>query len=115
MNMLCKHCDKNFLGKTSSALRSHQSRCSVNPTKVKHYCETCSRGFASAQGLKGHTVLNSCVKIEGVYAPFPEGKFDVVLMDPPFRYANNGQQTPGVASKHYPVLSLKELKVGQVP
>lgn len=45
--------------------------------------------------------------------PLPEGKYDVIYLDPPWQYSNSG--ISGAADNHYPTMSIEELSELRIP
>lgn len=56
-----------------------------------------------------------------IFAPLPNGKFDIFYADPPWDYkgqtqhAGKGKTNTGGAAKHYPTITLPQLKMLPVP
>jgi len=47
----------------------------------------------------------------GLFGPFPDGKYNVIVVDPPWKYKRGKSSVSGAADRHYRCLSLPELKV----
>lgn len=45
--------------------------------------------------------------------PVPEGKFNVIYIDPPWQYDNSG--ISGAAENHYPTMSMEEMQKIEIP
>jgi N6-adenosine-specific RNA methylase IME4 len=51
--------------------------------------------------------------IKNIPKPVPEGKYNVIYIDPPWQYDNSG--ISGAAENHYPTMSIEEMQKIEIP
>lgn len=121
----CAHCRRMYA--CPRRRRKHERECAANPFRRVYTCDVCpgvvhftrrgARVHKTGQKHKARVAralvagvgMNTVVPLAATLAtlPFPAGKFDVILVDPPWKYRNTA--SAGAAEEQYRIMSIDEL------